>query len=1030
MGRGDGEAKAGGELKADGEVEAKGESKLEGKAEAKADEKGDAKGDAKGVDEGEAKPGAGGQDDSADSAGESSSEASERQVDRGGAQERVNGDGGDRASPIAQGNVAVAFAESDVERLVPMDPNEDPEARAERVHQARMQHAQEKAHAVARVGAFRDQQGLRIAALTQLPPQINQALVAAEQRGIERVSQAEQAQMQAVRAEVARAAGSAQAAANAARAQIQASYAAATAAINAATTASKTQLTTSHQQSLDATRAAESKQLGEVSRLYGQAEGAFRSAASSAGSHAVSVAAGRASTYRSAKIHRDDSFLDGALTDNRCEARAEAAEKVGQAYREELGKEGDKQAAKMRERKPTDEAAVRQVAEEARRNLEAAHQASLRSLEQSSRQALTNAAKARSGALAGTTRTLQDTLAGLRRHEQAQTSAIQQKAGAQKTGIHQQRMRSSSAFQGAVTKAVADLNGGLAQSIASLRNTEVPEAEALEQVLGDSDQAIAAQLAQFGSGLEQGKVQTVQGLTQSSAAGVQELTMIGQAATASAKQTGSGAAAAIAQGASAAAASMRDMSAMHQRSTSQLATAGARGNTQITTGLNQAYTKLSGNLQEGMQRNADAVRTGLTEVVDRDMGGTITTEANEAASQVQPRWKSVLKWVIIIAIVLVVAIVLGPMVIGAITGLAAGLGASAAVAGTVGAVVGGAIVGAGTAAVTTVVDNAFAGRSGWDLFNGVGTAMAWGALGGALGGGASALLAGPMQGMSAMARYGIQVGVDTVVDTGISALQGNLSWESFGTGVLMSMFVNGVTAHPRVRVTSETAMSRGYGSGFEGGIGLRNRVTGATPPGPTSVPAPKMEHIARGDDVGGGPNAGKWNVRGGGHIPGEIIPRADAEGIPHRTRATDPVTKTSIENFDRWAPSTGTSDKSLFPPGTTRAHVDAMGTEGLNRALSGAPGSSLTPPTPPSTNGTFTAVVQGPNGHPIEISGYYTPTASGGFEVQTVFPNSNPHAGTIPVVGGTGLGGSRTLPIPSYSHATDRDPEDREEGRR
>jgi hypothetical protein len=260
----------------------------------------------------------------------------------------------------------------------------------------------------------------------------------------------------------------------------------------------------------------------------------------------------------------------------------------------------------------------------------------------------------------------------------------------------------------------------------------------------------------------------------------------------------------------------------------------------------------------------------------------------------------------------------------------------------------------------------------------------------------------------------------------VSEARGNLTWESFGSGLLMSLLVNGVTAHPRIRMISEASMSRGYGAGFEGGVGIRNRVTGAAPPGPTSITSTRMDHVARGDDVGGGANAGKWNVRGGGHVPDEIIPRADSEGIPHRTRATDPITGTSIENFDRWAPSTQTSDKSLFPPGTTRAHVEAMGTEGLNRALTGAPGSSLTPPVPPSTNGSFTATVIGPNGHPIEIAGHYTPTGSG-FEIQSVYPNSNPSAGTIPVVGGTGLGGSRTLPIPTYSHPAGTGQTDQEE---
>jgi hypothetical protein len=926
----------------------------------------------------------------------------------------TQGAGQEVPATAASGSGEIDFAETDIHRLVPPQPDEPPEVYEQRIAVAREELAQDRAYAIGRLTEFRAVQGEHIATLSAMAPQIDHALTDAEQRATEQVSQAAAAQTQAVRAEVARAIQQAQTAAAAARSQIRSSYAATSTAINAATTTARNQITASYQQALAATRTAESAQIGEVGRLYVQAEGAFRAAANAAGSHATSVAGDRARTYRAGRINRDDSVLDGPLTDNRCEARAEAAEKVGQAYRDELVKEGDNQVNEMRQRKPTDEGAVRQVAEEARRNLETAYRESLRRLDEGRQRALAGARQVRDGALAGTSSTLQQTVSGLRRHERVQVANIDQQATAQKQALRRQRTQAARQLRGTLDRTITDLGAGLDQSMAAIRGAEVPEREALEQTLAQCSQAIEGQIAQLRAGIDQGREQIVQALGQGGTQSAATLTQAGSAAIASAQQTGAGAAQAIAQGAQAATASLQEMAATHQRTATQSAADAARGNTGITAGLDQAYTQLRENLQQGMQRNADAVRTGLIEVVDRDMGATITSEADEAAAQVQPRWKSVLKWVIIIAIVLVVAIVLGPMVIGAVTGLAAGLGASAAVAGTVGAVVGGALVGAGTAAVTTVVDNAFAGRTGWDLFQGVGTAMAWGALGGALGGGASTLLAGPMQGMAGMARYGIQVGVDMVIDTGISALSGNLSWENFGTSLLMSMLVNGVTSHPRVQRTSEGYMSRGYGAGFEGGIGLRSRLPNATPsPGPVSFPAGRVDHVARGDSHGpNSPNAGKWNVRGGGHVRGEIIPRANAEGVPHTTRATDPITGTSIEQFTR--PSGAPQDKSLFPIGTDRSHVAAMGTEGLNRALTGAPGTTLTPPTPPNVNGMFTATVRGPNGHPIIVEGYYRPTAGGG-EVQSVYPLSDLPAGTFPVVGGTGLGGSRTLPMPSYA---------------
>jgi hypothetical protein len=909
---------------------------------------------------------------------------------------------------------APAFAETDVERHVPVQPGEPPETRAQRIAQIRQQLAQDRAYATGRLTAFSSTQRQRIAALHQVRPEIDQSLDSSERQAAGRVAQSAAAQTTAVRTGVASALAQAQSAAAAARAQIAATFATTTQAIESATLAARTQIGASYQQSVAATRTAEARQLAQVGQLYTQAEGAFHAAAAAAGAHAMSIAAQRTAEYRSHKIHRDDSFLDGPLTDNRCEAQADAAEKVGQAFRDELAKEGDKQIAQLHQRRPTDEAAVHQVADEARRNLATAHTASLQALDQGRQQARDSARKVRDGALAGTAQTLIQSQIALRQHERAQLAAIRQQAATHRRALRTQRTTSAAQLHKNLDTAITDLDTGLDRSLAALHHAEVPQRAALDQTLAHADGTIASQVGQLHTGLDASRDQAAQSLTRSGSAGAQGIHQVGVSAVSGAHQTGSGASQALAQGGHAAAASLQQIGAMHQQAMTSSVTAATAGNAGITTGVDQAYAQLSQNLQQGMQHNADAVRTGLIAAVDQQIGATIASEAQKAYDQVKPRWQSVLKWVLIIAVVLVVAIVLGPMVIGAVAGLAAGLGASAAVAGVVGAVVGGAIVGAGTAAVTTVIDNGFSGKTGWHLFDGVGTAMAWGALGGALGGGAGALLSGPMEAMPALARYAIQVGVDNVINTGLSLAQGNFSWQNFGASLLLSMFVNGIAMHPQIRGISQGAMSRGYGAGFEGGIGLRNQLPGAPATPAASIPAGKMTHIAEGDTVGGGPLAGNWNVKGGGHIPDEIIPRADAQGTPHTNTATDPISGVSIEQFTR--PNGLTTDKSLFPPGTTRADVDAMGNAGLQRALTDAPGSSLIPPTGPNTNGQFTATVMGPNGHPIIVEGYYRPNPAGGYDIQSVYPSSDPTAGTIPVPGGTGLGGSRSVPPPIYIH--------------
>jgi hypothetical protein len=56
----------------------------------------------------------------------------------------------------------------------------------------------------------------------------------------------------------------------------------------------------------------------------------------------------------------------------------------------------------------------------------------------------------------------------------------------------------------------------------------------------------------------------------------------------------------------------------------------------------------------------------------------------------------------------------------------------------------------------------------------------------------------------------------------------------------------------------------------------------------------------------------------------------------------------------------------------------------------------------------------------------HPPGPTGGYTIPSVFPNTDLGAGTIPVPGGTGLGGSRTVPSPIYIHPpASRDDRDR-----
>ena len=219
------------------------------------------------------------------------------------------------------------------------------------------------------------------------------------------------------------------------------------------------------------------------------------------------------------------------------------------------------------------------------------------------------------------------------------------------------------------------------------------------------------------------------------------------------------------------------------------------------------------------------------------MSADINKYAEDAAAQEQPRWKGVLKILLMIAVIVVVALVAGPAVIGAVGAMAGALGASAAAAGVIGAVVGGAIVGAAAGAVTQMGNNLIDGKN---LMEGVGQAMIVGAIGGALGGAGGALgqalgNAGKLgAGMTqTMMKFGIETGFDTVGNILGDLVSGNpITFESVMTstlqGIGMSLAMSGAGKIKAVEATQTkfsdiganfgTSVGSKIKTGFSGGI--------------------------------------------------------------------------------------------------------------------------------------------------------------------------------------------------------------------
>lgn len=930
------------------------------------------------------------------------------------------------------------FADPDVSQLLPPQrEGEDPAQRARLEETLHEEIEADREYATTRIGVFLASGAARAAELPPLAHETQMRIQAATGMARAAVEAAVVAQTDAIREQVAQVTARVQSETEALRARIEADHLAVVADIEASTAAGRAQLGKVLDGATRIVDSGEQAQRAQIRNLYQQAESSFRAAGQRAGALAVSEAARRAGEYRAGKIGREDSFLDGHLTDNRCEAQAEAAEKVGAAYRDELIIEAENQVRNMWSRLPEDEASVQSIAEQARKSLQGTHDGSLQGLEAAHQQSLRNAEELRSALLAGVDSALEATLAGLARHEATQIMALEARGQALIQIIEQQAQEAATQLAEATEQAAAGLTRGLQSMKASLQGTEMPLPEEVDEALAQAEAAIAAQVIQLRTGLEQTTVQVEQSIAEAGASAVHTIEQLGSAAIEAAHQSGAALSQTLLQLSESAAGSFQELQSGHDDAIASNVEGCREGLQGVAQGLRDSYARLDINLQQGLGRNAQAVDEGLTNAVREDMHGVITDEARVAYEQVQPRWKSVLKWVIIIAVVLVVAIVLGPLVVGAVTGLAAGLGASAALAGVIGTVVGGALVGAAASAATTVIDNAFSGR---DLIDGLGTAILMGAVGGALGGAASM----PLKALSGAMHLGASVAVDLVIDTSLNLATGNFSWETLGASLAISLLANGVSTNARVQRVQTRFTGFGHGASFRAGRNMQVRATGRGEPGSAGTIHIDSAHVHQGDTAGGGPYAGKWDMKGGGHNAAEIRARATSDGYGQKTLAMDPITGVAIDEFSRPAldnagtpipdasSPTGTKikavQKSLFPDSMGRAEIETGARTALEQALAGAPNTAHTPPSVSPTgkpiNGKFSSTILTPEGHPMVVEGYYNRLPNGDIEIKTCYPATDPKNMTFPAAPGSyspGTAGYVTPPDFSYGEESRED---------
>ena len=737
------------------------------------------------------------------------------------------------------------------------------------------------------------------------------------------------AEQATVSARVSRARSRARAQAGAAHGRIAGAHAAATARLQAAAEAALAVLEASSDDALARIDTTEAEGLDGITTLYANSHDQHLAIGRTVGAEAVARGGAYVDAYEGCKIHERDSWTAGYLTDRRAEAQQNAARETAEGYRASLEQAAADQAAHLHPGRRNDRCGLRATATQAREAVSQQHQAMVTALANGLQAGLDQAGASRDALHQAIDGALADTLAALARQAHDQRQAAADTGTLQRLAVEQAVHGASATLMGALADAIGAVGGLLGPARNAMAGLADAEPAAATARLADLDAALQAGLARLSIQADSGATQAEQRLADS---GSVAQAAMGQLAAGHADQTrqhGEGFGLAMRQLAQAAAQALGELAAQQAAQSRSLADDGAATFDDVATGFNEAAETMLGNIADTLAESESALEASLHQslvAIDRD----IPQHACEAASHEQPAWKSVVKWVLIIAIVVVVALVIGPAVIGAVGAAAGALGASAAVAGVVGAVVGGAIVGAATSGVIQVVNNWAAGE---DLTAGLGRAMVMGAIGGAFGGAAGQLLGRAVQAyqLSGAMQFTLNLASDMVLEIGTELVTGEFSWEALGMAALMTVATGGFGEIPRVR-RIQARVQHGVAARVPGrgaarfADSVRPPAAAATGPGPARTgPESAAAAAAPHAPVAEGPTP-----RGAAGEPGVAAPRAAAaEGGPARAPETAPArpAEPGPARPTQPDPAEPTGPRATEPEGSHR-HDDVDGAAG------------------------------------------------------------------------------------------------------
>lgn len=584
-------------------------------------------------------------------------------------------------------------------------------------------------------------------------------------------------QRAAVTARIAQLIAQASATAASTERQINSRAAAAKAAVPRITQTLSQQMKTAHGDALTQAEAKREPQRAVIDRAYEGKRGAFQAGGEAIGAKALPKADVKAQAYlaRPTPADQDGLLYMGVRESDRNKARADAAHQVGASYATGLPEEAAKQLDKLKSGSEEGfgvEHDFGQLEElifkPFRTSADDVQKNGLDALKTSETQALQGIEQAKAQFTQSLQARLQSTLAQLNAERGSLTQVIDHLTARNVAQISTQGNASVERVNTTLRTLAQGVDRAMSGVQGKLKTQGAPKPKDLQRVLRAIEKQVETALGTQIKGVQQSTTQTQKQLETLSAQGAARLGQTASSGLAKARSTEAQLIQAAAGLIAAATQSFQALEQSHQTGAQKHLQSTQASYKQMLGGVDQIISATPAELDKKLSAALESMKAGLEQSLE-SMNGVIEKNAEDAASKVPPRWKGLLKILLVIAVLIVVALVLGPAVIAAAGTL---LGS-----GLLGAIVGGAILGAVSGAVIQMGSNVIDEKP---IMEGVAKAALTGAVAGAVGGflgaGVGALTSG-------ITSTGARIAVGGTLDVGVGLVSGGVGQLAGGDSI-------------------------------------------------------------------------------------------------------------------------------------------------------------------------------------------------------------------------------------------------------